>query len=592
MKNSIHLYSLLLFFIILNSNLNAQSPSLHWAKQLKGSDTKVMTGMAIDKFGNIYSCGTFTGTIDFDPGQGVYNLSSNNLIDDIYIQKLDEFGNHLWTLQFQGKSHSSVKGIVCDTNGFVHVIGTASDSIDFDPGPNTKYLNSNTPLYVLKLTPSANLVWVKGYDGLDPKAIALDSRQNIIVTGTYKDSIHLNPDSGNFILRNSSNRHISFLMKLNSLGQTQWASEIERATTVNNGNFYIDNLTCDNQGNIYFTVSNMRNNAVYRRGSQFSNVGYTPWATALVKLDSNGFHSWNVYFKGVNSGTGILVTGLKIDNSNNILLSGTFGSAVDIDPDPAIFDYRYDVDFNNEIALIKLNNLGTMLWAHTFGGPSQGCPTFPFQPCLSYNGEKTFDMAVDAQDNIYLVGMFLDSVDFDPSANNYFLYNDSTPDGFIQKFNPNGNLLYANNYNVKHNLFSTDFVRTKHTGEVYIGGHFEGQVDFDFNSGVTHLNSTGQSDIFIQKLVPTPVGIEESNEGRSNSFSIYPNPGKGHFTLQFEQSNEQRFIRLLDLQGREIWNKTYAGGIITLQVDGPQGIYLLEVLDSRGNRKVKKVIKQ
>ncbi len=52
-----------------------------------------------DTFGNIYLTGYFEGTVDFDPSQKVYNLSSKGYWD-IFVLKLDSSGNLDWARSF------------------------------------------------------------------------------------------------------------------------------------------------------------------------------------------------------------------------------------------------------------------------------------------------------------------------------------------------------------------------------------------------------------------------------------------------------------------------------------------------------------
>ncbi|MCH2420088.1 MAG: hypothetical protein MK181_09770, partial [Acidimicrobiales bacterium] len=55
--------------------------------------------MAVDSSGNVYTAGSFSGTVDFDPGAGTANLSSNGS-EDVFVSKLDSSGNYVWAKNF------------------------------------------------------------------------------------------------------------------------------------------------------------------------------------------------------------------------------------------------------------------------------------------------------------------------------------------------------------------------------------------------------------------------------------------------------------------------------------------------------------
>jgi hypothetical protein len=76
-----------------------------WAKSFGGNDFDQSYSIAIDAESNVYSIGDFVGTVDFDPGTGVANLSAVKDGDIIFIQKLDENGNFSGQNPFGGEGH-------------------------------------------------------------------------------------------------------------------------------------------------------------------------------------------------------------------------------------------------------------------------------------------------------------------------------------------------------------------------------------------------------------------------------------------------------------------------------------------------------
>jgi hypothetical protein len=68
-----------------------------WARQLGRSGYDIGYGIAVDGGGNVYSTGCFSGTGDFDPGPGTFNLTSAGG-GDIFVSKLTQsvIGDRVW----------------------------------------------------------------------------------------------------------------------------------------------------------------------------------------------------------------------------------------------------------------------------------------------------------------------------------------------------------------------------------------------------------------------------------------------------------------------------------------------------------------
>ena len=64
----------LLVLTLTLSNLASFSQSFLWGKNTGGTTTDIGTAVVIDASGNVYTTGSFSGTSDFDPGTGTFNL--------------------------------------------------------------------------------------------------------------------------------------------------------------------------------------------------------------------------------------------------------------------------------------------------------------------------------------------------------------------------------------------------------------------------------------------------------------------------------------------------------------------------------------
>ena len=225
-------------FTCLIGTASAQSPDWLWAKSIGGTlgNYSQAQSMALDDSGNVYTTGTFRGTIDFDPGPGVFNLTSiGGGYNDMFISKLDSSGNFVWVKQIAG-SESSTEGysIALDASGNIYTTGSFNGTVDFNPGVETFNLTSTggrygwSEIFVSKLSSSGNFVWAKAMGGTEDAygtAIAIDGSGNIYTIGNFSDTCDFDPGVGAYNLISKGYTDI-FITKLDSSGNLFWAKTI------------------------------------------------------------------------------------------------------------------------------------------------------------------------------------------------------------------------------------------------------------------------------------------------------------------------------------------------------------------------------
>lgn len=118
--------------------------------------SKVIT----DALGNIYLTGYFIGTIDADPGPGVFLMSQQRVTT--IVLKIAPDGNLSWGKYFgqDNVGHAYGWSITLDNSGNVITAGTFYGRVDFDPGSGTFPMTS-TGIYdgfIQKLNPNGNLL--------------------------------------------------------------------------------------------------------------------------------------------------------------------------------------------------------------------------------------------------------------------------------------------------------------------------------------------------------------------------------------------------------------------------------------------------
>ena len=190
MKTPLQRLILIAGIAILELSNTAIAQTLQWANQMGGTTDDVGASMAVDALGNVYTTGSFTGTVDFDPGAGTFNLTSAGS-KDLFISKVDAGGNFLWAKQMGSTQNEEGMSIAIDGSGNVYTTGYFRFTVDFDPGPGVFNLTTNpngTSVFILKLNSAGDFVWAKQVGGPGANtsnSMKFDSFGNIYVSGNF-----------------------------------------------------------------------------------------------------------------------------------------------------------------------------------------------------------------------------------------------------------------------------------------------------------------------------------------------------------------------------------------------------------------------
>jgi len=372
--------------------------------------------VSVDAQGNVYTTGHFAGTIDADPGPGTTNLTQylgGSLNYDVFIQKLDPSGNLLWATSFGGPDNDLGLSLTTDATGNIYTTGTFENTVDFDPGTGTTNLTSNgmQDVFIQKLDASGNLIFAKSFGGLLDdvgQSIAVDALENIYSTGYFQFNVDFDPGTGTTNLSSTGGQDV-FIQKLDASGDFIFAKSFGGFAGIDNGN----SIAIESSGNIY-TTGFYQGTVDFDPGPGVTSLTSNGQSDIFVqKLNTLGDFEWASSFGSTSFDKGNSIT---VDAVGNVYTTGVYEGTVDFDPGTGTLDLISNG--GRDIFIQKLDPSGNLLWANSIGGASQ---------------EVGNSIALDASENIHLVGNFQGVVDFDSGPGTANLVSYGNYDPFILK---------------------------------------------------------------------------------------------------------------------------------------------------------------
>ena len=594
--------------------------TLIWGKTIGGSGQDRPSGMDVTPDGEISLTGYFNGTVDFNPGSGVNNLTSNGN-RDIFVLKLNSNGDYDWAHKFGSSLPDEGVATCFDSNGNVYITGFYQETVDFNPGSGTNNFSAiSYDIFILKLDANGNYVW--NYElGSNPaeqgRAIQCDASGNVYTSGSYASTLDFNLGAATEIMSATGVADI-YLLKLTNDGDFIWSRKIGGIS-----NEYAFSMSIDADGAAilggYFTSTTTFNS--------FPNVAVTSAGlddAFVVKFNSDGDHEWT---RTIGSTGYDRTAAVTTDAQGNVYATGIFQGTVDLNPNSGIENYTAALE---DCFVIKLSTNGEFVNASVMGG--QG-------------SDYSYGIATDAIGGIYTTGSFTQTADFDPSD----LVNEITSiggfDAFLSKWSQcvplntvdvqsacdqftwiDGNTYTSNNNTASVQLTTSAgcdstvtlnlTINTVDVGVTVSGFTLSANMlgaqyqwvncnnNFQPIAGATQANFTPTSSGSYAVIVSAngcedtsncnfinTVGLDELEA--ESIVTVFPNPSNGSFYIGLNQNSNQKSIRVINELGVLVFEKNLLGDELNyINLNQPAGVYFFELIDENAHRTVHRIVIQ
>jgi len=460
-------------------------PSLAFRVGDLGAD--VLTDMAVDPTGSVFLTGSFSGTVDFDPGAGINALTSLGG-NDVFLAKYSPAGALVWVDRIGGTGSERVTSLARDAVGNLYLGGAFDGSTDFDPGAGSQILTSlgGEDGYVVKLSAAGDLLWSRrmgGPNADEVSGVGVDALGAIYATGNFSGSANTLPAAGPTLAGNGPAQDV-FLLGLDAAGVVSFAfpvggSEPDVATglAVTTGGTVV--IGGSFRGSARFLAGSLTTQLTSLGGGDaflagYSGAGVLQWARGIGGLGDED----------------IRAGGLVSDNAGGVVAAGNFTGTT---------------DFDGGVLVANRTSLGATDWfVARYDGAGGFLSVFSVGAIPADPAPRPF---VDTDGTVLVTGGFSGAVDFDPGATSRViasLASGGATDAFAAKYTFGGGLVWVSRFGEGTALAERQnrgtALAANPAGGVLVSGQFFGSPDFDPGTNVFRLTSLGSADAFVVLL--------------------------------------------------------------------------------------------
>ena len=367
-------------------------------------------------------------------------------------------------------------------------------------------------------------------------AICSDSNDNVYTTGYFTSVFNMN--SQQLV---SQGLEDIFICKMNSSGVINWLISVgspnpERALSID----------ADNSGNI--VVTGYFYGSITFGTTQLISQGQQD--IFIAKYNASGTLLWARQAGGINSDLG---NSVKFDNAGDVIVSGEFSGSCSFNT-TTLVSQAGSID----AFVTKYDANGNLVWAKKGSG--------------QYSDRGT-GIAIDLQNNIYVSGMFSDTITFDVVHPNTMMNS-----AFVIKLNTNGNEQWFR-WLGSGTSISAGGINYSSNG-INIAGSFSGSLSFLGSGLPTTINPTLAFNIYVGRInisgnLEFLSSNGSDNEVTSTSIATKSNGDivvGGNFRCRFKdysssygsgifcsQGYRDNFISSYSNTGNWIWSRHFAG---------------------------------
>jgi gliding motility-associated-like protein len=499
---------LLLFFIVQGG---FAQPVLSWKASIGNNYSDQTVCSTVDNAGSIFCWGYFSGTIDLDPGTGVYNVTST-FEKTPFCCKLNSAGNFLFGKKLSSKI-IQIKDAATDRQGNVFFCGSFDSITDFNPDAGVDFLDAaNGNLFVSKWNNQGQYLWTRQFgnqnDTSSANTLCVNDSGEVIIAGYFSGEADFDPGPSFSVLISEGKTDV-FFVSLNSFGYFKFCRQIGGQQ-----NEQANDIFCDDKNQIYITGKFLDTLQFFSLNTPFSLTAVDSSEDVFIaKYKKEVVLEWAVSLGGNENDEGLSIVA---DRCGNVFATGVFMDTALI---YAVDQQQYLLaDSLTDAFLVKLNTTGNLTWVKALGGKGN---------------DAGKNLSINSVGDVFVAGMFEGELKEEPFLTPLNLFSLGLSDIFVLKYSSKGELLCAGTIGGSGPDTLAGFSINK-KDEMYFSGTYIQTADMDLSPDTSWLFSSGATDIFLSKSFPgtccvsvaAPQNLEALPEiicqGQSSTLTIFP----------------------------------------------------------------------
>ena len=401
------------------------------------------------------------------------SFGSNTLTSEsdtaVFLVKLTSNGEHIWSKKIELKTENSGQSVFVSNSNDIILVSTSTTSASTQP--------NDYSIIVTKYSSEGEQLWVTSFVSTKPSygyTAVIDNDDNVIVSGFYQETLKYKDGETDKVLLKSNGKADIFLAKFTGeTGRIIWANSYG-STKYD----VVHSIGADSENNIvvtgFFQGSINFGKGVGKLKSQGKSDIF------IAKFNSDGNYLWAQSYGGSQSDYG---RGLVLDKQNNIYLTGYFQKEITFGETSNMLISKEGYD----IYLVKLSADGKHIWSRSFTGTKSD-----FGHAITITTDGT----------IVLAGYYAGQLNFAE----HVLVSRGETDAFLAFFNPDGNYLFSESIGGTEADMLTR-IASGSDNSLVIAGTYRGIINI---TGI-ELDSLGQSDIYVARFSSTIFGSYHSS---------------------------------------------------------------------------------